>query len=61
MSKPFKDTPILEGKDAEKFLDNLAMSLSHQPTEEEKAEKERERIEMKASFDFFSSISDGIL
>lgn len=61
MSKPFKDTPILEGQDAKQFLDNLAMSLSYEPTDKEKEEKERENTKMKESFEFFSSISDGVL
>lgn len=60
MGKPFKETPILEGKDAETFLVNLAEILKDASSGEKQKEKEAELKRMKESFDFLSTISNDV-
>lgn len=58
MSKPFKDTPTLEGQDAVNFFNYLIDSFSEDKTPEQLAEEEQERKKMDEAYSFFMSISD---
>lgn len=50
MAKPIKETPVLKGKDAKRFLDNMTKTESHKI-----GVSDREKI--KANFDKLNSIS----
>ncbi len=60
MAKPFTDTPILKGKDAESFLANLAETLQDFSSEQKIKEKDAKLKKMKESFDFLSTISNDV-
>jgi len=47
MSLPIKDTPILRGKDAKKFLDEI----NRERTPEEKAQDKKDYIRAKKVYD----------
>lgn len=50
MAKPIKETPVLEGKDAKKFMQNLHSSSNHKLDE-------TSRAKIKTSFDKLNSIA----
>ena len=60
MAKPFTDTPILEGKDAENFLVDLAETLKNVSSGKKHQGKEAKFKKMKESFDFLSTISNDV-
>jgi hypothetical protein len=59
MDKPLTNAPVLEGKDAESFLEKLYQRLTHVPTPEERKAQNEEMEKMKASYEALKSISDG--
>ncbi len=48
MARPIKDTPVLTGKDAERFAERLANIIP---------ESEEEKRRCKEAYDFFKSIA----
>lgn len=57
MAKPIANTPVLKGKDARDFLENLYTSVVGSKTPQAKKKREEELTRMKTSFDFIQSIS----
>ena len=62
MAKPIAKTPVLRGKDAKAFLDNLLLLATQKQTASSKRKEEEEIRKMKQSYDTFLAISEvGVL
>lgn len=59
MAKPIEKTPVLQGKDAKAFFDNLLLLAKQTPASRKKKEARTKR--MKQSYNAFLTISDGVL
>ncbi len=52
MARPIKDTPVLTGKDAERFAERLANIIPESEEEKRKCKEAYESLMAIASFDF---------
>lgn len=57
MATPVKNTPILEGQEAEKFLHSIAQKLERAKTKEGHSEREKEMKRLEESFNAIRSLS----
>ncbi len=57
MARPIKDTPILKGKDAKLFMENLVKIVEYRNTPEGLIYMKKERERIKRSYDWLQSIA----
>jgi hypothetical protein len=59
MAIQIQETPVLKGKDATAFLDNLNQIVNHNSSEAEKKAKEDDLKRMKANYDRLHTVLNG--
>jgi hypothetical protein len=59
MATPIKNTPVVAGKDAKKFMDNLLSIIENAESGKINDKKQSELTKMASSYEVVSSLSNG--
>lgn len=60
MARPIQDTPIIKGKDAERFCANLRSTLINRLSPEKEEERQKHLKEMEEKYNLVVKASNGV-